>query len=219
MVTQIPGGFILDVTWANQPSVNTSSSTHTRCKCSNFNLQSYGFLCGTAWVSGFLSFDFTQCESQGVNLVGRGRASRWGFILCVYSLRVCILFELGELNVSVETCSISSVISTENHTKKETNNEVTLKSETVTDLILKMNLKSSRHWLKHSNRSMQTNRTFSKARPQENRGCPLCVTHTHRYCWFSQTLSWINLDKMLHTEKEQPFDGSLSKLSSQIFRF
>lgn len=55
--------------WSRQAC--TSSPTLTRRKCSKFNSESYGFECGTAWVSKFLSFDFTQYETQGLNLIDR----------------------------------------------------------------------------------------------------------------------------------------------------
>lgn len=85
----ILGGFISDLTWGKQPGVNTSSPTLTRCTCSKFNSQSYGFECGTAWVSEFLSFDFTQYETQGLNLPGRAtQHPGWGLILCAVSFAV-----------------------------------------------------------------------------------------------------------------------------------
>ncbi len=79
-------------TRGKQPSVNTSSPMLTRCKCSKFNSQSYGFECGTAWVSEFLSFDFTHYKTQGLNLPGRAaECPGWGLILCAVSLQFCTL--------------------------------------------------------------------------------------------------------------------------------
>lgn len=63
--------------------MNTSSLTLTIRKCSKFNSGSYGFECGTAWVSEFLSFDFTQYETQGLNLPGTATEHPgWGLIRC-----------------------------------------------------------------------------------------------------------------------------------------
>lgn len=104
----ILGGFILDFTWGKQPSVNTSSPTLTRRKCSKFNSESYGFECGTAWVSEFLSFDFTQYETQGLNLPGRTTEHPgWGLIRCAVSLQFCTLLELGECLVKCRRCNLT----------------------------------------------------------------------------------------------------------------
>lgn len=103
----ILGGFS-DLTWGKQPSVNTSSPTLTRRKCSKFNSESYGFECGTAWVSEFLSFDFTQYETQGLNLPGRATEHPgWGLIRCAVSLQFCTLLELGECLVKCHRCNLT----------------------------------------------------------------------------------------------------------------
>lgn len=104
----ILGGFISDLTWRKQPSMNTSSPTLTRRKCSKFNSESYGFECGTAWVSEFLSFDFTQYETQGLNLPGRATEHPgWGLIRCAVSLQFYTLLELGECLVKCHCCNLT----------------------------------------------------------------------------------------------------------------
>lgn len=104
----ILGGFISDFAWGKQPSVNTSSPVLTRRKCSKFNSQSYGFECGTAWVSEFLSFDFTHYKTQGLNLPGRAAEHPGlGLIRCAVSLQFCTLLELGECLVKCHRCNLT----------------------------------------------------------------------------------------------------------------
>lgn len=111
----ILGGFISDFTRGKQPSVNTSSPTLTRRKCSKFNSESYGFECGTAWVSEFLSFDFTQYETQGLNLPGGATEHPgWGLIRCAVSLQFHIVRTRGVFSqmppLQPDTLCISSAV-------------------------------------------------------------------------------------------------------------
>lgn len=88
--------------------MNTSSLTLTIRKCSKCNSGSYGFECGTAWVSEFLSFDFTQYETQGLNLPGTATEHPgWGLISCAVSLQFCTLYELGEHLVKCHHCNLT----------------------------------------------------------------------------------------------------------------
>lgn len=91
-----------------QPSVHTSSPALTRRKCSKFNLESYGFECWTAWVSEFLSFDFTQHETRGLNLPGRAAEHpgvRLNLLCC--ELAVVHTVRAGECLVKCHCCNLT----------------------------------------------------------------------------------------------------------------
>lgn len=76
----------------------------------NITRESYGFKCGTAWVSEFISFDFTQDETQGLNPAGRATEHPgWGLILCAVSLQFCTLLELGECWVKCHRCNLNTL--------------------------------------------------------------------------------------------------------------
>lgn len=95
-----------------QPSVHASSPLLTRCKCSKFNLESYGFECGTAWVSEFLSFDFTQYETRGLNLPGRATEHpgvRLNSLCC--ELAVVHTVRAGDCLVKCHCCNLTHCIS------------------------------------------------------------------------------------------------------------
>lgn len=95
-----------------QPSVHASSPLLTRRKCSKFNLESYGFECGTAWVSEFLSFDFTQYETRGLNLPGRATEHpgvRLNSLCC--ELAVVHTVRAGDCLVKCHCCNLTHCIS------------------------------------------------------------------------------------------------------------